>query len=112
MVKILLGRDDIKPAKPDKDGRKQLYSYWAAWYGDKAVIKILLGQDDINLAKPSQTQLRDASLNGHYEVAQILPEQDDVKPEKSGGDGQILLCCAALSHTYSIAGFGYGMALA
>ena len=63
MVKILLGRDDIKTVKP---GRTPLY--WPAWYGDKAAIKILLGQDDVNPAKPNkygQTQLRHAGLNGN-----------------------------------------------
>jgi len=50
VVKILLGRDEVNPDKPDKFGQTPLIC--AAENGREGVVKILLGCDDVGLDKP------------------------------------------------------------
>jgi len=50
VVKILFGRDDIDPNKPNEEGQTPLML--AAWNGHEGVVKILLGRDDIDPNQP------------------------------------------------------------
>ena len=52
VVKMLLGRGDVNPDKPGKDGQTPLP--WAAEYGHAGMVDILLGRDDINPDKPDK----------------------------------------------------------
>ena len=46
VVKILLGREDVDPDKPENTGRTPLSC--AAWRGDETVAKILLVRKEAN----------------------------------------------------------------
>ena len=83
VVKILLGRDDVNPDKPDFRERTPLSC--AAGRGHEGVVKILLGRDDVNPDKPGeweQTPLFYAARKGHEGVVKILLGRDDVNPDK------------------------------
>ena len=45
MVKLLLGRGDVSPNKPNKGGQTPL---WWAYRGHEGVVKILLGRVDVD----------------------------------------------------------------
>ena len=51
MIKILLGRDEVTPDKPDKSGFTPLES--AAQMGHYGVVKTLLERNDVNTNKPT-----------------------------------------------------------
>ena len=50
VVKVLLGRGDVNPDKPDNNGKIPLHL--AAWWGHEGVVKVLLGRGDVNPDKP------------------------------------------------------------
>jgi len=96
VVKILLGRGDVNPDKPDEYGQTPLG--FAAENGHEGVVEILLGRGDVNPDKPDedgQTPLSYGAENGHEEVVKILLGRDDVSPDKPDHYGQTPLCCAA-----------------
>ena len=73
MVNILLGRDEIKPDKPNSWG--QIPMWCAAYCGLEELVKILLGRDDVNPGKPDEDGLTPrwwAAGNGHPGVAALL----------------------------------------
>ena len=75
VVKILLGREEVNPDKPDNGGLTPLS--FAAWNGHEGVVKILLGRRDVNPDKASNygsTPLLLASSNKHEGVVKILLE--------------------------------------
>ena len=62
MIKILLGREEVNPDKPDTFGQTPL-SY-AACFGHEGVIEILLGREEVNpdrLDNNSQTPLSEVA---------------------------------------------------
>ena len=96
VMKILLGRNEVNPDKPDKYGQTPLN--WAAFHGHEEVIKILLGRGDVNPDKPNvsgRTPLCCAAICGHEGVLKILLGHDDVNPDKPDNRGQTPLCWAA-----------------
>jgi len=69
VVKVLLGRDDIDPNKPDHFGRTPLWL--AASNAHEGVVKVLLERGDVNPDKPDedgQTPLSQAAFYGHEGV--------------------------------------------
>ena len=94
VVKMLLGRDDINPDKPDRHGQTPLWC--AAKSGHEGVVKMLLGRGDVNPDTPdkhSRTPLYCAAWNGHEGVVKMLLERDDVSPDKPNFHGKIPLWC-------------------
>ena len=86
VVKLLLGRKDVKYDKPDSNGQTLLCC--AARNGHVGVVKILLNRDDIDpnrLGEYGKTPLHCAIENGHEGVVRILLERDDIDPNGSGG---------------------------
>ena len=95
VVKILLGRGEIDPDKPDNDGRTPLWQ--AAWNGHEGVVKILLGREGVNPDKPDilgQTPLYRAASCGHEGIVKILLVREEVNPDKLDILGQTPLSCA------------------
>jgi len=81
VVKILLGREEVKPDKLDNDGATPL-SY-AAEYGHEEVVKILL-EREVNPDKPDhggQTPLSYAAQNGDEGVVKTLLGREEVDPD-------------------------------
>ena len=98
VVKILLGRDDVNPDKPDNGNRTPLW--WAAANGYEGVARILLGRGDVNPDNPAnstRTPLRLAVESGHEGVVKILLGRGDVNPSKPDGDGRTSLWSAVTS---------------
>ena len=98
VVKILLGRGDINPDKPDIEDQTPLL--YAAMNGHEGVVKILLGRYEVNPDKPAkygQTPLLYAAMNGHEEVVKILLGRHEVNPDKPDKRGRTPLRCAAES---------------
>jgi len=96
VVKVLLGRDDVNPDKPNTGGRTPLSC--AAYMGHEGVVKILLGRDDVDPNKPDdggETPLLWAAYKGHEEVVEILLGRDDVDPNKPEPSGETPLWWAA-----------------
>jgi len=96
VVKILLGRDDVNPDKPDSNSQTALLC--AAQNGHEGVVKVLLERDDIDPDKPSKygrTALFYSAHNGHEGVVKILLKRGDVSPNESDTRGQTPLLCAA-----------------
>jgi len=72
-VKLLLGREDVNPDRPDNRGRTPLS--WAAGNGHGGVVKLLLGREDVNPDRPhiyGQTPLSWAAENGHDRIVKLL----------------------------------------
>jgi len=72
-VKILLGREEVDPDKPDDFGETSLSH--AAWFGREGVVRILLMREEVNPGWPSndgQTPLSDAAFRGCREVVRML----------------------------------------
>jgi len=89
VVKILLGRDDVNPGKPDIYGETPLWR--AAHNGHEGVVKILLGRDDVNPDEPNHngaTPLWCAAYNGDEVVVKILLGRDDVNPDEPNIHGR------------------------
>ena len=81
-MKILLGRDDVSPNKPDNGGQAPLS--WALCSGHEGVVKILVGRDDINFDKPyngGRTPLSWAAIIAQEEAMKILAGWDGVSPD-------------------------------
>ena len=96
VVKILLGRKEVNPDKPDNGSRTPLS--WAADNGHEGVVKILLGRKEVNPDKPGPsglTPLLYAACNGHEEVAKILLGRKEVNPDKPSKYGGTPLSNAA-----------------
>jgi len=94
-VKILLGRDDVNPDKPDNDGRTPLWR--AAYCGHEGVVKILLRRDGIKPDKPdnvSRTPLFMVACCGWERVVKMLLVQG-VKSDKPNINGRTPLHLAA-----------------
>ena len=89
VVKILPGRGDVNPDKPDRTDRTPLLC--AAKNGHEGVVKMLLRRGDVNPDKPDnidQTPLLYAATNGHEGVVKILLERDDVSPDEPDWNGR------------------------
>jgi len=96
VVKVLLGRDNISPDKPDNYGQTALHH--AAEAGHEGMVKVLLGRDNVSPDKPDnhgQTPLHHAAEAGHERVVKILLGRGDLNPDKPDELGQTPLCCAA-----------------
>jgi len=96
VVKILLGRCDVTPDKPDRGGKTPLLC--AAQNGHEGVVKMLLERNDVNPDKPNKygrTALFNAALNGHEGVVKTLLERGRVSPSEPDMCGQTPLLCAA-----------------
>ena len=96
VVKILLGRGDVKPDKPDESYRTPLL--WAAENGHEGVVKMLLGRDGVNPNGPNRngyTPLLRAAWNGHEGVVKILLGRSDVNPDEPDRSGRTPLLWAA-----------------
>ena len=88
VAKMLLGREEVNPDKPDNNGRTPL-SY-AAQYEHEGVMKILLGRQEVNPDKPDnngRTPLSFAAWYGHEGVVKILLEREEVNPNKPDNYG-------------------------
>ena len=84
VVKLLLGRDDIDPNKPDEEGQTPLML--AALNGHEEVVRLLLGRDDIDPNQRDnygQTSLFLAAYKGREEVVEILLGWGDIDSDKS-----------------------------
>jgi len=95
VVRILLGRDNISPDRPDEYGETPLC--WATSNGHEGVVEILLGRDDVNPDQPDKygrTPLWCAAKGGHEEVVKILLGRD-VNPNQPDKYGRTPLWCAA-----------------
>ena len=95
VVKILLGRGEINPDKPDIGGQTPLL--YAAQNGYEEVVKILLGRGEVNPDKPDidgQAPLSYAAQNGYEGVVKILLGQEEVNPDKPNKWGQTPLSFA------------------
>ena len=96
VVKILLGRGEINPDKPDNDGKTPLSH--AGSSGHEGVVKILLEREEVNPDKPDdygQTPLSRAAWKGHEGVVKILLRREEVNPDKPDNYGQTPLSDAA-----------------
>ena len=89
VVKLLLGREEVKPDNPDTLGETPLFH--AAWRGRQGVVKELLGRDGVNPDKPNEygrTPLFIAAACGHGEVVRMLLAREDVNPNKLDAFGK------------------------
>ena len=90
-MKILLGREEVNPDKPDNKGRTPL-SFAAKW-GREGVVKILLGREEVNPDKPDNngrtplsiaterlTSLWPFNRNGIERVIALLQSHKAVTP--------------------------------
>jgi ankyrin repeat protein len=80
-VKILLGRDDVNPDKPDGYGWTPLG--YAVRNGDEGVVKKLLGRNDVNPDKPDRygwTPIRLATSYGHTGLIALLQPPASASP--------------------------------
>ena len=72
-MKILLGREEVTPDKPDNRGRTPLW--YASEGGHEGVVKILLRRGEVDPNKPDnrgQTPLTAASMWGSRAVLMLL----------------------------------------
>ena len=93
VVKLLLGRKEINPDRPD-DGHRRTPLSWAAGNGHGAVVKLLLGRKDVDPNRVDvwdQTPISWASENGHEAVVELLLGREGIDPDRpdSGGRGSI-----------------------
>ena len=95
-VKMLLGREEVCPDKPDILGQTP-FSF-AAQNGHEGVVNILLEREEVDPDKPDifdQTPLMYAAWHGHDGVVKVLLEQKRVNPDKPGRDGRAPISHAA-----------------
>lgn len=89
VVKILLGRDNIKPNKPDEDG--DTLQCCATLNEHEGVVElVLLEQSYVNPDEHDDTHdtsLICATWNRHNGVVEILLGWDDIKPNKRNDVG-------------------------
>ena len=100
VVKLLLGREDVDPNRPDHDGNAPLRC--AAGNGHEGVVKLLLGRGDVDPNRPDkydQTPLGCAASSGHEGIVKLLLVREDVDPSRPDGDDRTPLVCAAI-HGY------------
>ena len=88
IVKILLTREEVSPHKPDDHGRTPL-SY-AARNGHERIVKILLGREAVNPTSQI-TAAKNGSPMSLQGVVKILPEREEVNPNKPNNDCRTLL---------------------
>jgi len=96
VVKILLGREEVDPDKPDDIGRTPL-SY-AAQEGHEGVVKTLLRLEGVAPHKPDmfgRTPLSHAAEHGRVSVLEILLEWEEVDSDKPDMFGRTPLSHAA-----------------
>ena len=97
VAKLLLGRDDVDPNRPDRYGETPLG--WAAIKGHEGVVKLLLGRENVDPDHPGEnnrTPLGCAALEGHEEVVKLLLGREDVDPNHPDADDLTPLGCAAI----------------
>ena len=83
VVKILLGRAEISPDKPNNGGRTPLSD--ATQGGHEEVVKILLRREEVNPDRPDndgRTPLWHAAWNGHEGVVKTLLKREEVNPNR------------------------------
>ena len=71
-MKILLGREEVNPNRPDKDGRTPLS--FDAEYGCYGLVKTLLGRAEVNPDRSDNggiTPLQYAERNCHWGVGAL-----------------------------------------
>jgi ankyrin repeat protein len=104
VVKLLLGRNDVKKDPTDGHGRTPLS--WAAAKGQEMVIKLLLDQDEV---KPDckdingQTPLLKAALNGEEAAVKLLLETKQVDPDSKDINGRTPLWWAIATEHITVA---------
>ena len=77
MVKLLLGREDVNPDRPDDVARTPIS--WAAGNGHEEVVNLLLGRGDVDPDRADnagRTPISWASENGHEAVRLLLRQTD------------------------------------
>jgi len=87
----ILAREEIDPARPDRDGRAPISV--AAQNRHEGVVEILLAQEEVNPGKPDkggQTPFFYAAGLGNEGVVKILLGREEVDPDKPGCWGQTL----------------------
>jgi len=95
IVKILLGRDDVNPDRPNCFSLTPLLC--ATRNGHEGVVKMLFGRDDVDPNKQdknSETPLWRSAQNGDEGMMKILLGRGDVNPDKPDVYGQTPLLCA------------------
>jgi len=96
VVKVLLGREEVKPDKADRVGQTPLWE--AAAKGHEGVVKILLAREEVNpdrADKWGRTPLWYPARNGHEGVVKILLGREEVNPDKPDKWGRTPLSHAA-----------------
>ena len=96
-VKLLLGRKDIDPNRPDYDNRTPLG--FAAMKGHEGVAKLLLEREDVDPNRPDkndQTPLAWATAWKHEGVVKLLLEREDVDPNRPNENNVTPLGWAAM----------------
>ena len=77
MVKLLLGREDVDPDRPDDEARTPIS--WTAENGHEEVVNLLLGRRDVDhnrADKAGRTPISWAAENGHGAVTLLLGRKD------------------------------------
>jgi len=95
VVKVLLGRGEVDPDKPDNDGRTPL----SIAVMNEGVVKILLGREEVNPDKPDnggRTPLSHAAGRGHESVVGVLLGREEVSPDRPDNGGLTPLSFAAV----------------
>ena len=103
-MKILLGREEVNPDKPDRFGETPLSL--AAYFGHEGVVNILLEREEVNCDKPDndgRAPLSHAAENGHEGVVKILLGRGLVNLDKPDIFGQTPLSWAAWRHETVVA---------
>ena len=96
VVKILLGREEVVPDKPDNYGKTPLLL--AALFGHEGVVKMLLEREEVDPNKPDrwgETPLSFAARNGHEGVAKVLLGRGEVSPNRPDNGDRTPLSWAA-----------------
>ena len=96
VVKLLLGRSDIKVNQANNNGMTPLH--YAALKGHVRVVELLLSRLDIEInaaASNGGTPLHFAAQNGHVEVVKLLLNRLDIEINAASDNGATPLHCAA-----------------